>query len=343
MSQSSGKKLLTTIGLIGVGVAAGLLLAEAMKSRREQSAIRGVSPLSRLLGQKTYFLDRVVPWHKQPLPLGVLGLIGMRARLRDENLHNTNIIPSTIQPVPESKDRRYLTARSPDGTYNDLTDPLMGAIGTRFGRNAPFSQSFPEKRPALMEPSPREVSRKLLAREQFIPASTLNLMAGAWLQFMIHDWFSHGKNDKNNHIRIPLNADDPWPHGNPMTFLGTTKDPTRPAGSQDYPPTFLNAETHWWDGSQLYGTSQEILNKVRSGEQGKLKIGSDGLLLVDEHGIDITGVTGNYWIGLSMLHTLFVREHNAICDHLRDKHPDWSDDQLFDHARLINSALMAKI
>lgn len=343
MSQSSGKKLLTTIGLIGVGVAAGLLLAEAMKSRREQSAIRGVSPLSRLLGQKTYFLDRVVPWHKQPLPLGVLGLVGMRARLRDENLHNTNIIPSTIQPVPESKDRRYLTARTPEGTYNDLADPLMGAIGTRFGRNAPFSQSFPEKRPALMEPSPREVSRKLLAREQFIPASTLNLMAGAWLQFMIHDWFSHGKNDKNNIIQIPLKAGDSWSHGDPMTFLGTTKDPTRPAGSHDYPPTFLNHETHWWDGSQLYGTDEETLRKVRSGQQGKLRIESNGLLPVDEHGIDITGENGNYWIGLSMLHTLFVREHNAICDHLRDKHPHWSDDELFDHARLINSALMAKI
>src|ERR687895_1250617 len=119
MGQSSGKKLLTAIGLIGVGVVAGLLIAEAMNSsRREQSSIRGVSPLSRLLARLTYSLDRVIPWHKQPLPLGVLGLLGMRARLRDENLHDTNAIPSTVQPVPEKKDLRYLTARTPDGTYN---------------------------------------------------------------------------------------------------------------------------------------------------------------------------------------------------------------------------------
>jgi hypothetical protein len=123
MGQSSGKKPLTVVGLIGAGVVAGLLIAEAMNSRREQSSTRGVSPLSRLLARFTYSLDRVIPWHRQPLLLGVLGLIGMRAKLRDENLHNTNVIPSTIQPVPERKDRRYLTARTPDGTYNDLSDP----------------------------------------------------------------------------------------------------------------------------------------------------------------------------------------------------------------------------
>ena len=44
-----------------------------------------------------------------------------------------------------------------------------------------------------------------------------------------------------------------------------------------------------------------------------------------------------------MLHTLFTQEHNYICDLLAHEHPDWNDDQLFARARLINSALMAKI
>ena len=34
-------------------------------------------------------------------------------------------------------------------------------------------------------------------------------------------------------------------------------------------------------------------------------------------GVDLTGFSDNYWIGLSLLHTLFVKEHNAICDHLK--------------------------
>jgi hypothetical protein len=103
-------------------------------------------------------------------------------------------------------------------------------------------------------------------------------------------------------------------------------------------------ETHWWDASQIYGSQLGFASKIRSGEGGKLKVGRDGLLPLDpETGVDITGVTRNYWVGLSMLHTLFTLEHNAICDRLRAEYPTWSDDDLFDRARLINAALMAKI
>jgi heme peroxidase len=44
-----------------------------------------------------------------------------------------------------------------------------------------------------------------------------------------------------------------------------------------------------------------------------------------------------------MLHTLFTREHNAICDRLKAEYPHWDDEQLFQRARLVNAALLAKI
>ena len=343
MSGLSKGKVLTTIGLIGVGVVVGLALAQAMKPNPNRSNIRGVSLIDRGIARVTHALDRLVSWHRQPTLMGVLGLIGMRARLRERSLHDTYEAPAIQQHAPQQQDKRYLTARTPDGTYNDLSDPLMGSIGYRFGRNFPLDRSFPDE-PNFLNPSPRLVSRRLLARDQLIPATSLNLLAGAWLQFMVHDWFSHGKNDRDNPVTIPLASDDPWAHGNPMTFLATTKDHTRPQGYSDgYPPTYTNAETHWWDGSQIYGPTATKLSQVRSGVDGKLKTDGQGLLQTDRNGIDITGVTGNYWVGLSMLHTLFTHEHNVICDHLKDKHPNWSDDDLFDHARLINSAVMAKI
>ena len=60
-------------------------------------------------------------------------------------------------------------------------------------------------------------------------------------------------------------------------------------------------------------------------------------------GLEVTGMTENAWVALSLLHGLFALEHNAVCDRLAKEFPAWNDQQLFDKARLIVSALMAKI
>ena len=57
----------------------------------------------------------------------------------------------------------------------------------------------------------------------------------------------------------------------------------------------------------------------------------------------MAGVNGNWWLGLAIFTTVFMREHNAICERLARAHPDWDDDALFEHARLVNAALIAKI
>jgi hypothetical protein len=62
-----------------------------------------------------------------------------------------------------------------------------------------------------------------------------------------------------------------------------------------------------------------------------------------ETGISITGFNDNWWLGLGLMHTLFTLEHNSICDALKQEYPEWDDEQLFQTARLVNAALMAKI
>ena len=59
----------------------------------------------------------------------------------------------------------------------------------------------PEDR--LLEPNPRLVSRELLTRKEFKPATTLNLLAAAWIQFEVHDWFSHGKSETADPVAHP--------------------------------------------------------------------------------------------------------------------------------------------
>ena len=48
-----------------------------------------------------------------------------------------------------------------------------------------------------------------MARDTFIPAKQLNLLAAGWIQFNLHDWFDHGPVDVSRRIRIELDEDDP--------------------------------------------------------------------------------------------------------------------------------------
>src|SRR5918994_407045 len=289
--------------------------------------LSGMSLLERLTG----WASATTKWAKLPWPLGLLTILTYRNRLRRENLYDTESPAPKSVPAPE--DTRYLTGRTADGTYNDLANPRMGSAGTRFGRNVPIDRTYPDSE-RLMQPNPRTVSRELLTRRTFIPAESLNLLAAAWIQFMLRDWLSHGPSPKDNPWEVPLQDDDEWPE-RPMRILRTKEDPTRAPQEEGTPPTHINVHSHWWDGSQIYGNDEQAQSKLRSGEDGKLKIGPDS----KKHPADEPG----FWIGLVMMHTLFTREHNAICDRLRAEYPGYSDDELFDRARLINTALLAKI
>ena len=285
-------------------------------------------------------IDHRFGWHRLPTLFGLVSLVGIRKRLRKKNLYDTGPASPGAPPAAPPRSR---TARTADGTFNDLEHPTMGSAGARFGRNVPLAETFPD-RDRMLRPNPRTVSRELLTREEFVPASTLNVLAAAWLQFMIRDWFSHGKSPTENPWEVPLADDDSWPE-RPMRIMRTLPDPSRTPDDDaaGLPPTYANVETHWWDGSQIYGSNAEIQAKVRLGQDGKLRIGEDGLVPVDpksdKHPADEPG----FWAGLVILHSLFAREHNAICDRLKADHPGWSDDDLFDRARLVNSALLAKI
>nr|KJB37172.1 hypothetical protein B456_006G192500 [Gossypium raimondii] len=97
------------------------------------------------------------------------------------------------------------------------------------------------------------------------------------------------------------------------------------------------------DGSVIYGNNEEGMRRVRAFKEGKLRIGGDGLLEHDEKWIPISGDVRNCWAGFSLLQALFIREHNAVCDMLKEHYPDLDDEKLYRYARLVTSAVIAKI
>jgi hypothetical protein len=279
------------------------------------------------------------PWYQLPRLLADGQLVEMRKELRAKNLHDTEDPPLSRQEIPANLDPALHQGRTMDGTYNDLNFPKMGSAGCRFGRNFPLDQVRPDV-PNLLIPNPRVVSLELMTREQFQPATIINLLAAAWIQFMVHDWFVHDRS-KTDFVEIPTPPGDDF--GAPSIHVPRTVPDPAPAGSKR-PPAYANLNSHWWDSSQLYGSDANTAATVRAKIGGKLRIEPTGLLPVDPvTGVNFSGFNDNWWIGLAMLHTLFTLEHNAICDLLAHQHTDWNDDQLFRTARLINSALMAKI
>ncbi|KAB1074499.1 peroxidase [Methylobacterium planeticum] len=302
----------------------------------------------------TLSLSRIQAWHRWPFLIAVPMVVGHRTIMRRLNLTDTQTVPPPTALPPEFDMRG---ARTADGSFNDLGTPWMGMAGARFGRNMPLDRTFGETPPTLFAPSPRLISNRLLARGDFVEVPHLNVLAAAWIQFMIHDWLSHESGDRcAAPHEIPLPQGDDWPEGR-MTVLPTRPD-RRSAADAGRPAAYANTETGWWDGSQIYGSSLERQRAVRTDpatgrvlSDGKLGLTADGLLPLAhrtargkaDRNLELAGVNGNWWIGLSVMHTLFAREHNAIVDHLRDAYPDACGEWLFQKARLVNAALTAKI
>ena len=278
------------------------------------------------------------PWYERPRLFAMFELIDLRDDLRTKNLHDTEEPP--FEPAnPPSSDPEVLENRTVDGTQNDLKFPKMGSAGCRFGRNFPLEHVFPDTA-NLMVPNPRVVSLELMTRDEFKPAEILNLLAASWIQFMVHDWFVHARSETDA-IEIPTAAGDTFGASH-IRVPRSVPSPAPPGSTR--PPAYANLNSHWWDSSQVYGSDAAVAAKLRTNLSGQLRIEPTGLLPVDpETGVHFSGFTDNWWIGLAMLHTLFTLEHNHICDLLAAQHPEWSDDQLYKKARLINSALMAKI
>ena len=198
------------------------------------------------------------------------------------------------------------------------------------------------RRPDVAEPAHGQPRADDAVRVPGPPPPSTSLVA-AWLQFMIRDWFSHGHGPGERRWEIPLRRRRPvaasgrWSsRGRPATRRGPP-DSTGPADLRQHRDALV--------GRLADLRQQPARSRRRSarGIDGKLGSLDDGRLdLPERAGSSPTAVPG-FWLGLSVMGDLFIREHNAICDRFAAEYPAWADEELFQRARLINAALLAKI
>jgi hypothetical protein len=201
-------------------------------------------------------LNHRVPWHKLYWPFGLLNLAMLREQLRAMNLIDPTrreLVPQLAQPRPPIPEA-CRTVRTYNGTYNDLSDKNMGSLGSVFGRT--MVPIYSPKH--FQEPDPILVSRELLARKQFIPARSLNMLAASWIQFQVHDWVNHeryllGAKGGRHDVVVPLPDGKTWvsragdPPAREMRITGNKVLRYTYAGC----PVFANQTTPWWDGSEV--------------------------------------------------------------------------------------------
>ena len=137
------------------------------------------------------------------------------------------------------------------------------------------------------------------------------------------------------------------------------------------PQEQINVLTSYIDGSMIYGSDQELANRIRAFTGGLLTEGdaqpgkkaelprifpadnmrSDGEPFVGcpegsegELGCFLAGdFRVNEQVVLSVIYTLWLREHNRIARELAQINPGWDDEQLYQEARKIVGAILQKI
>jgi len=248
--------------------------------------------------------------------------------------------------------------RSIDGTFNNVSNIEWGASGHVL--SSITSSSFSDSISSINgsdRPNPRYISNYISAQEDKINSS-LSLSDYLWAfgQFIDHDIILVESDPfEPIFIDIPEN-DEIFTPGESMVMFRS--EAVHNSGTSiDNPRQYENKVTAYVDASSVYGSDQVRANWLRTMEGGKLKTSNGNLLpwntttgefndALDRRApfmedathsgqkLFVAGdVRANENPLLITLHTLFVREHNRLCDRLAVENPTRSDEELYQAAR----------
>ena len=246
-----------------------------------------------------------------------------------------------------------------DGTGNNEADAEMGAAGTPLVRLV--ASDYADGVSALAgpeRPSPRVISNTVLAQDESLPNGLgVSDFLWQWGQFVDHDIDLTDGADPPEAANIAIPGGDAWfdptDEGDAeLSFNRSIYDPETGTGT---PREQLNEITGWIDASNVYGSDAERAAALRTNDgTGRLATSDGDLLPFNTAGLANAGgsddtlflagdVRANEQVGLTALHTLFVREHNRLAAELAAAEPALSGDDVYHEARLRVIALMQQI
>ena len=242
--------------------------------------------------------------------------------------------------------------RSIDGTGNHPSN--LGAAHTQLKRQAPAAYPGDGSGSTIIEPpdraNPRDISNAIFGQKLDTPPNDrmLSDFVWQWGQFLDHDIDLTEASAGNGTADIPiLDPTDPLGPA-PILFNRSNFDPTT-GDSGSNPRQQINEITAFIDGSSVYGSDSTRASWLRTGSDGKLKTSAGDLLPFNDGTQSNAGgmgtnlfvagdVRANEQVGLTSMHTLFVREHNRLAELIADQDPTATDEEIYQTARKIVGA-----
>lgn len=301
------------------------------------------------------------------LPLLFADAFAQRSRSRNNPSRGDDRPPPEANPPQHEADRdvelpfgRFRTPsdmRMINGTDNNLKNRDWGEADSILARMVPAAYADGANAPSGPDrPSPRHISNAACAQSSpILSADGVTDMLWQWGQFLDHDLDLSPEVSPHDEIEIQIPTGDPFfdPLGtgtNVMLLNRSFGEPVNGVLQQ------VNEITTFIDGSNVYGSDQERADALRTLDgTGRLKTSAGDLLPFNTAGLPnapsadaptffLAGdFRANEQLYLTVMHTLFVREHNYWADEIRQRNPGIDGDTTYEVARLIVGAELQAI
>jgi hypothetical protein len=293
------------------------------------------------MSKASSFMSRINAWRPERMRWGV-----RRRSLAFERMEDRVLLSADVRTI--------------NGIANNLAHDTWGAADTALIRMAPAAYPPDGSGDTMVGESmdapfwranPRDISNAIVSQtESIVNDRGLSDWVWQWGQFLDHDLDLTTSGASHGTAPMTMNEPaDPMGPG-PMPFDRSEYDPLTGSSAAN-PRQQINHNTSFIDASNVYGSDAVRAAELRLGVGGRLKTSDNNLLPFNTGGLPNGGgpdpglflagdIRANEQICLTAVHTLFVREHNRLAELLAQRHPQWTDELLYQAARRIVSAEM---